>query len=292
MEIVFHIGAHRAGGRELVRSLLNHRDTLLKQGIAVPGPSRYTELIGQAANSLRGEIADDETRETILSASLDLDDAERIIFSNESFMCLPLRALDEGRLYARAFKTEWLRNLFPRDEVEFALSLKNQATFLSEIYKTFHANGVDWDAAMPPGALAKMRWSEVVSDIRRINPDTPITVWCQEDTPLIWPEVIREVSGHDPYTSLDVGTDILSKIMRREGVRKLRAYLEERPVETETARRRVVSAFLDKYYVPHRVEEEIEVPGWTDDDTEIASQMYEDDIDAIARMPGVRLITP
>ena len=291
MEIVFHIGVHRSGSRELVRSLLNHRDILQAQQIAVPGPSRYKELIGQAANTLRGQLGDADTRETILGASLDIDDAERIIFSNESFICLPLKALEERRFYARAFKSEWLRNLFHYDEVEFAISLKNPVSFLSEMYSVYASNGLNWEDTFTTQSLHAMRWSHFVQDVRRYNPETQITVWCQEDTPLTWAEVIKEVSGHDPYTDLDVDNDILATIMHREGMRKMRAQFEASPPQSEAERRHIVAEYLDQYVVPGRVEETIEIPGWTDRDTEIATEAYEEDIDAIADMPGVYVIT-
>ena len=52
-----------------------------------------------------------------------------------------------------------------------------------------------------------------------------------------------------------------------------------------------MAEYLDQYVVPGRVEETIEIPGWTDRDTEIATEAYEEDIDAIADMPGVYVIT-
>ena len=46
--------------------------------------------------------------------------------------------------------------------------------------------------------LRRLRWSDTVRNIRIHNPGVPLTVWCDEDTPLIWPEVLQAVSGHAP----------------------------------------------------------------------------------------------
>ena len=103
--------------------------------------------------------------------------------------------------------------------MEFAISLKNPVSFLSEMYSVYASNGLNWEDTFTTQSLHAMRWSHFVQDGRRYNPDTQITVWCQEDTPLTWAEVIKEVSGHDPYTDLDVDNDILATIMHREGMR-------------------------------------------------------------------------
>ena len=40
------------------------------------------------------------------------------------------------------------------------------------------------------------------------------------------------------------------------------------------------------------LEEEIDLPGWTPDMVDEITEIYELDVDRIAQMPGVRLITP
>ena len=53
-----------------------------------------------------------------------------------------------------------------------------------------------------------IRWSDVIDRILQMNPGVPLTIWCDEDTPLIWPEVLQAVSGHSTQTVLE-GTDEL-----------------------------------------------------------------------------------
>jgi hypothetical protein len=38
-------------------------------------------------------------------------------------------------------------------------------------------------------------WSDTIHAIRNEVPDFTITVWCNEDTPLLWPQIIRELAG-------------------------------------------------------------------------------------------------
>jgi hypothetical protein len=99
MNVVFHIGAHQTDHGMLLRSLLKNGDLLLGQEVAVPGPSRYRKLIGEVVNSLRGAVPDEVVQETLYEAVLDIDEPERLVLSSDSFICVPERALENGRLY-------------------------------------------------------------------------------------------------------------------------------------------------------------------------------------------------
>ena len=45
MEIAFHLGAHCTDENQLLRSLLDDKGRLADQGICVPGPGRYRDVI-------------------------------------------------------------------------------------------------------------------------------------------------------------------------------------------------------------------------------------------------------
>ena len=117
-------------------------------------------------------------------------------------------------------------------------------------------------------------------------------VWANEDTPLIWGQLIRELSGIDPTTPISGGFDLLTEIMSKPGMRRLRAYLKANPPQTELQKRRIMAAFLDKYAMEDAIEEELDLPGWTDDTVAYMTEQYEDDLFTIERMPGVNMITP
>ena len=54
----------------------------------------------------------------------------------------------------------------------------------------------------------------------------------------------------------------------------------------------MVAAFLDKYALEDALEEDLDTPGWPDEMLEDMTATYEEDMDAIARIPGLTLITP
>lgn len=288
MQILFHLGAHCTDDGLLIRSILRNRARLSEEGIGVPGPGRYRELIGDVSTTLRGATADDDTEAMVIEAICDDDTAERIVLSSQNFLCRANVVLANEGLYPKAEKSAWLRKCLPSHDVEFALAIRNPATFVPEIIKQ-----VDDPAATLQGvSLGHLLWSDVVADIATANPGAPLIVWCHEDTPFIWSEVMRELTGHDPFTELDGEFDILETIISDEGMTRLKDFLEARGVTNQIKRRRAVAAFLEAHAIEEAVEAEIDLPGWTSDTVAALTELYEEDVRRIARMEHVTFIAP
>lgn len=291
MQFVYHIGAHCTDEGLLMKCLLENAGPLAAEGILVPDPSRARPVLRESMIALRGKPAPQELQDTMLDAIMDEDGAERLVFSNESFICMPGKVLGEHMLYPMAGeKTAWLAQLFPEAGCEFHLAIRNPATFIPALFaKSKEKSFEGFTAGADPRRLA---WSDVVRRIRNANPGAGLTVWCNEDTPLIWPEVLRAVAGHSPETELTGTDNLLATIMSEGGMKRMRAYLASHPPKTELQRSRVVAAFLDKFAIPEAIEMELDVPGWTEDMVEDLTEAYEEDIFAIERMDGVRFIAP
>jgi hypothetical protein len=290
MQIAFHIGAHCTDEDQLVKSLVKNTQIFTEQGVAVPGPSRYRQLLTEVSAKLAGSPASLETQDMVLEQILDGTDPQRVVFSFENYMSGPRRVLESGMLYpAAGEKTRILRNLFPAHEIEFFLAVRDPATFVPAFVKKHP----ELDATQVMGQLNPngMIWSDVVRDIREENPDCPVTVWCNEDTPLLWPEIMHRITGLDMSVQFKGGLDIIAQIMQREGVKRLRAYMAEHQPQSEAQRRRVLMAFLDKYAIEDAVEEEITLPGWTADLVDELTRAYDDDMAELARLPGVSFVT-
>ncbi|MEC7762818.1 MAG: hypothetical protein VX874_13010 [Pseudomonadota bacterium] len=290
MQIAFHIGAHCTDEDQLVKSLVKNTQIFTDHGVSVPGPSRYRKLLTDVAVKLAGKPASLETQDMVLEQILDGTDPDRVVFSFDNYISGPRRALENGMLYpAAGEKTRVLHDLFPDHDVEFYLAVRDPATFVPAFLTKYPE--IDRDDVMAKLNPMGMVWSDIIKDIRDDNPDCPITVWCNEDTPLIWPEVMHEITGIDMRILFKGGLDIIAQIMQREGVKRLRAYMAENQPTSEIQRRRVLAAFLDKYAIEEEVEQEIDLPGWTAELVEELSSSYEDDMLEISRIPGVSFIT-
>ena len=216
---------------------------------------------------------------------------DRLLLSNENFFSVPKAAINKGVIYPGAeAKLARFCKLFGGDQVELFLAIRDPATFLPAVYA--QAPDMDFLDFMSGSDPRDIRWSELIARLRAAVPGVAITVWCNEDTPLIWTELLRALAGHDPQTELEGSYDFLATIMSPAGLARMKTYLESHPLQNELQRRRVVAAFLDKYAIEDEVEIELDLPGWTEDLVEEMTEAYEEDLFEIERMEGVRFITP
>jgi hypothetical protein len=291
MHIVFHAGVHATDEDRLIKCCLKNTQAFAARGVAVPGPSRYRRLIRDAVQALAEGDPTPEARAVLLDAILEGEMPDRMILSNDSFFGVPKLAVGKGVFYPGAeVKLARLRALFPPDRIELNLALRNPATFLSTVFAL--APDIDLAASLDGTDPRALRWSELLARITAAVPDVQVTVWCNEDTPLLWADLIRSMAGLEANTKIIGGFDLLSEIMSPPGMQRFRAYLKTHPKLTEGQKRRVIAAFLDKYARDDAMEEVVDLPGWTAPLIHEMTALYEADLAAIQRLPGVKLITP
>lgn len=291
MQIVYHIGVNCTDGERLLRSLVRSADALSQAGVAVPGPGRYRKLLRETVQNLGGNPPPPGTRDVLVDAIADDSAAHRMILSNSAFLCQPNRVFEGGQFYGMAaFKAATLRSLFPQDELSLFMAVRNPATFVPAVWTQARARTIaGYLGQIDPRAL---RWSDVVARIRAAVPDVPLTVWCNEDTPLIWNELLHRLSGLPAEVPMAGAHDLLSAIMAPEGFQRFLGYLESHPPASDMQLRRVIGAFLDKYAIEDEIAEEFDIPGWDADIVADLTAAYEADIAAIAAIEGVTFVSP
>lgn len=291
MQVIFHIGAHCTDEDQLLKSLLKSRGALHNRGVFVPGPGRYRTLLRQALVNLNGNPPDYNTVASLHNAIVGKQPARRLILSNSGFMCAGARIFADQLFYGRSGqRLRGLSGLFPDAGHEIFLGIRNPATFIPTAYV---GSGNDSFIDFMQGMTARdVKWSSVVRLLRGACPGARLTVWCNEDTPLIWPELLHNLTGLACDVHLDGETDILARIMSEAGLEMFQDYLRTHPPRSEMHKRRIIIAFLDKFALPPKLEEELDVPGWTQDLVDQLTKQYEYDIREIKEIPGVRFIQP
>ncbi|WP_460274520.1 hypothetical protein [Celeribacter sp. ULVN23_4] len=290
MIISMHIGAHCTNGAQLMRGLLKNKAVLAEHGVAIPPPSHYRDILPQIMKKVKNERASAETQEMLLDQMLDIDDCQRMVLSYEDVICMHPLIFEKGQFYSKAdFKLPWLRNAFADHEMEFFIGLRNPVTFIPEAFSNCGPN-TSFDKFLSGINLDTLRWSELLSRIRNFCPDASLSCFAFEDTPLTWSQVMREMTGIGLMVPMSGGLDILATIMKREGMKRLRTYLQSHQPQNEEQRRRILEAFLDKYVNEDALEEEIDLPGWDEDLVERLTEAYEEDLERIEAMEDVHFI--
>ncbi len=291
MQIAYHIGANCTDDDLLIRCLLKNADDIVDDGIVVPRPADYRILIRDTIHGLAGRTPPPDAREILLDAMLEGGLPHRIVLSNPDFICVPQRIFERGAFYALTEpKVRGLRRLFPDDDLELFLSLRDPATFLPAAFAA--ARQASFGAFMQGFDPMALRWSDLVARIKACLPRVPLTVWCNEDTPLLWGDILRQVAGLPDDYPVEGEFDLIAGIMRPDGMDRLLAYLATHPPRTTEERRRVIAGFLQRYALAEEIEEEVDLPGWTEATLAALTHGYEADMEIISRMEGVTLLTP
>jgi hypothetical protein len=290
MRIAYHLGAHFTDDERLLRCLLKNRDVLLQNEIVVPGPKRYRTLLRETATRLKGQAATIDEQALILEQIMEEDRADRLILSWDSFLSLPNYVLKDRLYPAAGERVRAFCQIFPGIEAEFHLAIRNPASFLPQLYEKLQPP--NYGAFLAGADPFDLHWSDVIERILDANPDAPLTIWCDEDTPLVWPEALRAVAGLPATIALEGEDDLLASLMSGEGMTRMRAYLDSHPPQTVTQRRKIVSAFLDKFALPERVDQDIVMPEWTAEVVAEMTALYDEDVARIAQMGDITFLAP
>jgi hypothetical protein len=291
MRIVYHLGAHFTDDERLIRCLWKNRETLSEEGIIVPAPTRYRALLRDTAVTLKGRAASRDTQAVVLDQIMEEERAERLILSWDNFLSYPQWVIRSRRLYpAAAERIRAFTQIFPEIEAEFHMAIRNPASFLPTLCNS--QRGKSPDEMMGGTDPRELSWFRLVEEVRTLNPDASLTIWSDEDTPMIWPEVLQAVSGHAPGTILIDTDDLLKDLMSPDGLERMRAYMAANPPSNVTQRRRIVSAFLDKFALSDQIDMELDMPGWDEDLIDTLAENYRQDIARIRAIPGVTFLDP
>lgn len=291
MKVIYHLGAHCTDDDRLLRTLLKNRGRLAEAGTAVPGPGRYRQMLREALNALKGDPPSDEVIGFVQEAVLETEAATRLVLSNEQFMGGPARAMDEGMLYPGGpERVAELVRMFPRADAELYFGMCNPATFLPLVHARI--DGLNWRDFISGCDPMTLRWSDMIARLQDANPGIPITVWCNEDAPVIWPELIRAIGGLSISAPIGGGYDMIGSVMSEPGLRRMRAWIDAKQPMMPRTRRKIMGVFLEKYALPEAMAIEIDRPGWTQTYIDALTESYERDLLRIHEMPGVTLLLP
>lgn len=291
IQMAYHFGAPFTENSQLMPSLEKNSDLLEKFGVLALPPKKFKSTFFAMLKDLEGLFSTPDDQSELLDELVGDLPVDRLVMCNSNIMGQPAWMLAGEKFYRNApTNCRKYRDLFPDNSCEFFIGISNPAILLPLAFENQKAK--TYDSFFGDTVLETIRWSNTIADIASANPDVAITVWCNEDTPTIWPTILKEVAGLEARDKLLGELDVVEKIVSPEGFARLRAYLAERPHLNELQIRRIKSTFLEKYYLPRAVDLEIHLPGWSDDFVQDLTERYENDLEIIESMPGVSFICP
>ena len=291
MDIVLHAGAHFTEEERLIKCLLRNKENWAQRGIAVPGPGRYRRLLRDTLIALGDAEAAEDARDVLLDAILDQERADRMILSHPHLFGVAHALVRDGLFYPEAAaRLVRMTRVFGEDDLELFFAIRNPATFVPAAFA--RAGVADVSTLLRGTDPRGLSWSYSLEAIRDAVPGVPITVWCNEDAPLVWEQVLRALAGPAAGRDLEGGCDLALDLMTAEGGRRLTAYLAEHPEFDPARRSRARAAFLAKFARTEALEEELDLPGWTEDLVAELTEIYDEDTRRLASLPGLQLIQP
>lgn len=276
---------------QIIRCLLRNRDSLFARGIEVPAPARYREFLLRIAGSTDPDSIAEDAGELLLDSALDGDSSQRIVLTDPNVMAWKGGAIRINALYpASAQRLACLREALVGHEVELTLATRNPASFIPAILSQLKPTQV-------PGVLAStdvtaLRWSQLVANIRNTWPEAALTIWCDEDTPFIWDDILGRIAGIDDPETLEGRFDWFENVMIDGGAERLESFLRAHPPVDGAHRQKVIGAFLDKYCDDEKIDVDASVTGWGAEMIDTLSLLYDEDMAEITAIEGVTFLQP
>ena len=134
-------------------------------------------------------------------------DAERVILANANCICVPHRifkAEDFDALVVEKLQT--FGTSFQGHAIELSICMLDPGTFIPAAYGKSHSRSSQ--RCMAGAAPTVVQCSSLIHSMRTVIPSAQITARCNEDTPFIWPKILRRLIGLDAEEPIKAGYNL------------------------------------------------------------------------------------
>ena len=289
MRIILHAGVQCTDDERLLKTLLRNKETFEKAGVAIPHPKSYRTLLDKMLTNKNNPMTGENFLAIILKDTT--VQSHTVILSNPLFFGSSKEVLGPQQLYPNAVKsTEQFLHLFAEDDVNLYFSIRNPASFLPAVFETSKLS--DFSAFLKTKNPLEIRWSEFASRLRKAFPDLPIHIWCNEYSPFIWGQILRQMGQLSAPQNIAGDFDLFAEIISDEGFERFKAYVRTHPSLTPRQLRIVMGAFAEKFGQNDKIIEEIEAPGWDEALVQDLTERYDIDVRSIDKISTVQFISP
>lgn len=291
MQIILHCGVFSSDTPLLLSALEENCTLELPYKTQVCDPESTRDILRKILRAGRENQLPEDSRDILLEMANVASDTQRVVIANPAMLGTYQDFVAPGQFFPNAVDyVKVVRQIFSNDELAISYAMRNPATLLSSIItgsQSRVANKI-LSAADPAGLL----WSELAHRLSTAFPDIHLTIWYNEDNPVIWRDILSillDIPENQPVRKVYAP---MWKILSEDSMNKFRAYMAKHPGMIASQERRVIATFVEKFADPDALNEEINVDGWTQDYVDMLTAQYEADQAAVAAVPGVRLILP
>ena len=203
MRIILHAGANKTTEDHLLFSLRRNLNPHHQNKIALPPPKNYRRPLRQRKMQSNHTAPDADARDILLDVFLhgEPEECRTLYMGIPGFFGAHKETIQNNTLYPHAI-SNLVRfvELFPEDQTHLFVALRNPATFILAMMAEAKTDNLNF--IMNKSDPRALRWSDLFKSIRERFPALPMTIWCTDDTPFIWGQLMRLVGGFSPSTPM------------------------------------------------------------------------------------------
>ncbi len=291
MQVAIHAGALFTDDGRLFKLLRANAPTLGQNHTAFWGFRMFKQIFRPALEPSDTRPSPQDTLARFQRLIPDGQQVDRAVLSSAEYIGERPSIIMDGQLYPQAgHRMAYLDHLFGDAQVELFVALRNPGGFiprvlmsLSEPERRHVINSTD---------LSCLSWLTMIEDIRDLAPDVNITLWSNEDSPLIWGDIGRALAGLPGDAPLDQEFALLSTLVSDAGKQEIEGLIQQNPTRDDPGFRDDLARIFQEHALPDAIEEEVELPGWNEDIVAAFTELYEQDLARLQTMPDIRFLKP
>ncbi len=281
--ICVHLGAHKTATTHLQKSLNAQRDVLLRKHIRYYGPGR----LRGPGKSVMARFGPEATQPGEVALDRLVRGAKRLVISEENLMGWPHppRLARDAALYPRGpDQVAMISAAAAGTELRLFLGIRNFSDFYTSLYSQMLFSGRvrPFDRFLRRIDYAGANWAQLVTRLTQV---APVVVWRHEDYPGISPKILRRLLGWKLGKAIPMIEARVHQGLSQEAVAQLvaarQASADLAPEAALDMRRRFPQGPDRPAFDP-----------WTRREHAESRDRYGRDLDRIASLPDVTLLTP
>ncbi|WP_170607036.1 hypothetical protein [Ruegeria arenilitoris] len=290
MQVAIHAGVAFTDEGQIFELFKANADLLKKNRITFMGFPAYRRQFRAALKSLKAG-SEESIREVFLQNLANRGPVDRIVLSTPQFIGELPTAIMDGQFYPNAGRRiAYLGDVFEGMKVELFVALRNPGSFIPHVLMSLP--DTDRRRILEETDLSSLSWLALIDNIRNFVPDVNITLWNDESSPLIQGYLARVIAGLPEDAALNQEYSLLSSLVSETGQQEIQTLMETKYAPNSSKLLADLGDIFEKYSLPEAVEEELDLPGWNHELIEAFTELYEQDLAILRKMPEIRFIAP